>query len=389
MKEDFEYLNVAERPVRILHVVGCMNRGGLETWLMQVLRIINRQRFQIDILTLNQAPGVYDSEVLSLGSQILYCPYQPNPLAYIAAFKGMLKKNEPYDAIHSHVHFFSGFILRLAKESHIPCRIAHSHIDLEVVERQSSWLRKKYFSLMRYWIQRFSTHGLATSSSAALNLFGPSWPKDMRVQLLLSGVDLKPFEQIEDSSSVRELWGIPPEAFVIGHIGRFESQKNHRFLIEVIVELIRQQPHIVLMLVGEGPLRSDVEQYVETLNLTQHVIFTGSRPDVPEILLGAFDAFIFPSNFEGLGMALVEAQVAGLPCIISDVVPKEADVFPDLVMRLSLEQSSVHWSNMILKHVQTISKQPLKTTLPVVKNSSLNIRNSISILTDIYTDAKK
>lgn len=388
MQANFQPPSDSKRTVRILHVVGSMNRGGLETWLMQVLRIIDRQKFQIDILTHTQEPGQYDAEVLSLGSRILtFSSKKPHPLRYEAEFKCILQKYGPYDAIHSHVHFLSGFILKLAKESHIPCRIAHSHIDLSAVERQSNWFRKTYFSLMRYWIQRFVTHGLATSADAALNLFGHSWRNDRRIQILLSGIDIQPFEQVCSLSTLRKSWKIPPEAFVIGHIGRFEFQKNHRFIIEVMAELIRQKPSTILILVGEGPLHSDIKQYVKSHNLCENVIFAGSRPDIPEILLGVLDAFIFPSHFEGLGMALVEAQAAGLPCIISDVIPPEAEVFPDLVKRLSLQKSPIHWANMLIEHVEKTPKKSIKATLPALKNSPLNIRNSISALTSIYTES--
>lgn len=387
MQANFQSLSDSKIPVRILHIVGSMNRGGLETWLMQVLRIIDRQKFQIDILTHTQEPGQYDAEVLSLGSRILTFSKKPHPLRYEAEFKCLLQKYGPYSVIHSHVHFLSGFILKLAKESHIPCRIAHSHIDLSAVERQSNWFRKTYFSLMRYWIQRFATHGFATSASAALNLFGHSWNNDRRIQILLSAVDLQKFEQARSSITLRRLWKIPTEAFVIGHIGRFDFQKNHRFIIEVASELIRQNPCTILMLVGEGPLRLDIEQYVRKHNLVENVIFTGSRPDIPEILLGVLDAFIFPSHFEGLGMALVEAQAAGLPCIISDIIPQEAEVFPDLVKRLSLEKSPIHWANMLIEHVKKTPKKSIKATLPALRNSPLNMRNSISVVTSIYTES--
>ena len=184
---------------------------------------------------------------------------------------------------------------------------------------------------------------------------------------------------------IRQAWVIPANAWVIGHVGRFESPKNHHFLVQVAAEVMRQKPKTYLMLVGEGALRADIEQQVKALGISDRVIFTGALPNIPAILLGCFDAFIFPSIHEGLGVALVEAQAAGLPCLTSDVVPIEADVVPNLVQRLSLKQSSLEWANTLLTHTQNTPRQSVQETFPFLKHSLFNMENSVPLLEAIYS----
>jgi glycosyltransferase involved in cell wall biosynthesis len=197
---------------------------------------------------------------------------------------------------------------------------------------------------------------------------------------------LSPFVREVLPSLVRQEWNIPADAWVIGHVGRFEPQKNHDFLVRVAAEVVRQKPNTYLVLVGQGSLRSQVEQQVETLKIGDRVIFTGPRSDIAAILLGCFDAFIFPSIHEGLGVVLVEAQAAGLPCLASDVVPIEADVVPNLVRRLPLEQSPVEWAHTLLTHVQNTPRKSVQETLPSLKQSPFNMENSVPLLEALYSE---
>jgi glycosyltransferase involved in cell wall biosynthesis len=340
-----------QRPVRILHVLGGLDCGGVETWLMRVLKLIDRERFQIDIMIHSLELGFYHVEARALGCRILPCLYPTQPWRYAAEFLRLLQEYGPYDVVHSNVHFFSGYILQLAKIA----------------------------------ILQSATHGLATSQQSAQDLFGAAWRKDKRMSLLFVGLDLGLLETKVIPSVVRQEWGIPADAWVMGHVGRFETQKNHDFLVQIAAEVIRQRPNSYLMLMGRGSLQPQIEQQVEDLGIGDRVIFTGSRSDITAILLGAFDTFIFPSLHEGLGVALMEAQAAGLPCLISDVVPIEADVVPDLVKRLSLSQSSVEWANALLTHSQNTARKSSQETLPLLKESPFNMENSVPLLEALYS----
>ena len=371
------------QPLRILHVVGSMNRGGIETWLMHILRNINRDRFQMDFLVHTTEPCSYDEEILALGSKIIPCLNQPQPWIYTSNFKKILKNNGPYDIVHSHVHHYSGLTLFLAKQAGVPVRIAHSHNNTSSAEAQAGWKRKLYLALMEKSIARYATLGLGASHEAAIDLFGMTWKNDSRWQILYYGLDLTPFRMQIDKAALRAEFNIPADAFVIGHVGRFEAQKNHQFILQIATEIVKQEPKMRLFLVGVGPLREEVEQNVARLGLKDHVVFAGVRSDVPQLMLSIMDVFLFPSLFEGLGLVLIEAQAAGLVSVLSDVVPQAADVVCPLIKRLSLSDSASFWAETVLaqKHQAAISQS---NALSLVANSQFNLEVCMEQLTKIY-----
>lgn len=355
--------------IRILHVVGGMNRGGVETWLMHILRHIDRDRFRMDFLVHTEQPCAYDDEVRAFGSKIIPCLHPSQPWLYARTFKRILREYGPYDIVHSHVHHFSGYVLRLAQQAGIPVRIAHSHNDPSLIDARAGWYRRLYFALTKWWIVRHATLGLGASRQAGAALFSPAWGTDPRWRLLYYGIDLTPFQVFVNLVAVRAELGIPSDAFVIGHIGRFEEQKNHVFLVEIAAEVAKREPRMRLLLVGDGSLRPEIEQKVAQMGLVDQVIFTGSRPDVPRIMLGAMDVFLFPSLHEGLGLVLIEAQAARLPCIFSDVVPEEADVVKPLVHRISLSQPPSVWADAVMATKQdTLTITPLETLATLGKS---------------------
>jgi glycosyltransferase involved in cell wall biosynthesis len=373
-----------ERPLRILHVIGALGMGGVETWLMQVLRHIDRDRFQMDFLVGRMEPGVYDAEALALGSQILPCLGTTNPWRYARNFQAILQQQAPYDVIHSHIHYFSGWVLWLAHQQGIPLRIAHSHNDHRQIEQQSSWSRQLYRMGMKALIRHNATHRIATSHQAAVDLWGG--PGKMTHQILYSGIDLAPFRLTVDSAQLRAQFNLPPQAQVIGHAGRFEHQKNHEFILEVGAAVIRRQPNTYLLLLGEGSLRQQIENQASYLGIRDQVIFAGVRLDKVALMLGAMDIFLFPSHHEGLGMALVEAQAAGLPCLTSDVIPQEAIVVPDLVRQLSLSDAAATWATTLLQMLPaTVGRT---AALARVEASPLNNQRSLQQLTQLYETAR-
>lgn len=373
------------RPIRILHVVGGMSQGGIQAWLVNVLRNIDRDRFQMDFLVHTDQPCVYDEEILNLGSKIIPCPLNRfQLLSYAAKFKQILKAYGPYDVVHSHVHHFSGYVLRLAQHSGVPIRIAHSHTDTSLIEAKAKWYRRFYLALMKACIARYATIGLGCSHEATVNLFNSAWNNNFHQQVLYCGIDLNPFKVHINSIAIRSEFGIPEDAFVIGHVGRFDLPKNHAFLLDIAAEIAKQEPKMRFLLVGTGTLRSDIERKVEELCLTNHVIFAGARSDVPRLMLGAMDAFLLPSLYEGLALVLVEAQAAGLPCIISDVVPEEAEVVKPLMQRVSLSQPASAWAIRVLATRNIKANVMLNDHLTFLGNSEFNLKNSIRNLTEIY-----
>lgn len=369
--------------VRILHVVGAMNLGGAETWLMHILRHIDRKRFQMDFVVHTTQPAAYDDEIRALGSQIIPCLHPRYPLTYARNLKRILREYGPYDIIHSHVHHYSGWVLRVAQQAGIPMRIAHSHSDTSFLQANASVLRRLYFVLMRRWIIQYATRGLGCSRAAATALFGPEWTSDARWRVLYYGIDLMPFHQAVQRDSVLAELGIPPDAFVVGHVGRFVEPKNHIFLLDIAREIVRCEPRARFVLVGDGHLRATVAQRVKEMGLTEYFVFAGERADVARLMLGAMDLFVFPSLYEGLGIVLVEAQAAGLPCLISNVVPQDVEVVPSLFQRLDLAQPAAVWAETAL--AMRCSPRPAQAeALAQVEKSVFNVNASVRALEKEY-----
>jgi glycosyltransferase involved in cell wall biosynthesis len=211
--------------------------------------------------------------------------------------------------------------------------------------------------------------------------------RDPRQRLIYCGVDLTPFQAPVNRTAVRASLGLPPDAFVLGHVGRFCKPKNHAFLVEIAAEVARREPRARLLLVGEGPSRGAVERQVEAKGLRQRVIFAGVRPDVPDLLRVAMDVFVMPSLFEGLPLVGMEAQAAGLPLVVSKNVTPEVEVLPDLVQALSLAQPPAAWADAVLAFRDKPLAASRAEALNRMLQSPFNIRTGIEKLAEVYGTA--
>ncbi|THF87143.1 glycosyltransferase family 1 protein [Deinococcus sp. KSM4-11] len=369
----------SRRPIRVLHVVGTMNRGGVETWLMNVLRNVSRDELAFDFVVHKAEAAAYDEELLALGAGRYVCKWPDNPVIYARNFLKILRENGPYDVVHSHVHHFNGMVLLLAKIANIPIRVAHSHSDTLVSRGDYGGVRRFYVASTKRMINRFATNGIAVSINSALSQFGSDWNKDDRWDVIPCGIDFDPFKETVDKSEVRRELNISVGTFVVGHVGRFDEVKNHQFLIDIFAVLQKRVPDSLLLLVGDGKLQSQIRDKVNTMNLQNHVIFAGSRSDVPRIMIGAMNVFVFPSKHEGLGLALVEAQAANLPCIASDKVSVEAKISENCKF-VSLKSSAEEWCNCIL----SMSSDNLHS-----ENHNFSLKNNINALLRVYTPKRR
>lgn len=357
---------------KVVHVLGAMNAGGVEAWLMTLLRNTDKDLIQHQFIVHHKEKAFYDDEIYSLGSQTYYCPYSSNPFMYALNLYRTFKKVNP-DVVHSHVHAFSGLVLLVAYLCGIKNRISHCHSDTRVKEKNNSFIRKFYFSLMKYLISIFATTRIAVSSLAAENLYGINWKTKKNCVVIPCGIDISRYDQKYKNIDMRKGFGLPEDAFVIGHVGRFEEPKNHRFLIDVFYELRKKNEKAYLVLVGDGSLKSEIEKKVADLKLTPYVKFAGLRKDVPILMMSVFNVFVFPSLWEGLGLVAVEAQSAGLLCIASKYVPKEADV--GSCIYLDLDKNL--WVDSILSY-RCVNKS--------LDNERYDIKKSVSLLSAIYLD---
>jgi glycosyltransferase involved in cell wall biosynthesis len=377
---------VQGKSIRILHVFGAMNRGGAETWIMHVLRSIDHRAFKMDFLVHDRKPGVFDEEIKSLGSKIFYGSSPKNPVLYAKSLKRILTDQGPYDVIHSHVHHYSGWILHVAKTESIRIRIAHSHSDTRPLNESASVVRRLYLWLTSRLIANSSTHGLACSRTAAAALFGEGWESEQRWSVLSYGLDFSPFRTCPDRAQVRKELGIPENSPVVGHVGRFVKAKNHTFFVKIAEEIVKRDPDVVFLLVGDGPEFEKIKQRAESRIPNNRFIFTGSRPDVPKIMMGSMDVFLFPSLYEGLPVSYIEAQAAGLPCVVSEAISKEADIVEERTVRLSLQNSARKWADIL--HTQLLdrpTRAKKEEALNRIMHSPFTIEKSVKGLMKIYS----
>jgi glycosyltransferase involved in cell wall biosynthesis len=338
----------------------------------------------MDFLVHTSAPCLFDAVARELGANIIQCLHGSDPWRYARRFQEVLRTHGPYDIVHCHVHHFSGYVLWLAKRAGVPQRIVHSHCGTSMIDQQAGPARRLYLSMMMRAIGRYATCGLAVSCKAAEALFGQAWREDRRWRILHPGIDLDPFRNPVDQPAVRAELGIPNEALVIGHVGGFRIPKNHAFLIRVAVELMRRLPNVFIFLVGDGPLRSSIEEDTARAGIHHRVLFAGLRDDIPRLLKGAVDVFLFPSLWEGLPLALLEAQAAGLPCVISNAIPPEVDVVPDLITRLSLDRPPSEWAEVLVRVVHTRPAVAADEALALLEKSPFNSSNSALDMERLY-----
>ncbi len=368
------------KPRRVLHVVRGMVRAGVETWLMHVLRRIDSRRVQMDFLVQTNQPCDYDAEIQARGSRLLRSIAPPYSPEYARRMCALFSAGQVYDVVHSHVHHFSGYILWLARISKVPVRVAHSHSDTSRQDSQAGWVRSRYLRRSKRWIQRNATHLVAASQVAGTALFGPEWGDNTRRRLLHCGIDLNPFRCLRGRQAARSALGIGEHEFVIGHTGRFAAPKNHSFLLEIAAAAALRKPETRLLLIGDGPARGSIEERASALGIASRTIFAGVRPDVPDFL-AAMDVFVFPSLWEGLPLTVIEAQAAGLPCVVSDVISEEADVAPGLTTRLPVGAGAGAWAREALRATAEISAAD---GLRAVEDSSFNIERSVEQLYALY-----
>lgn len=365
--------------IRIAQVVGGLDRGGTETWLRNVLRLVDRDRLRMDFIVHEERAYPYEREVVTLGGRVLRCLHPERPVQHYRALWRLFEADGPYDVVHSHVHHYSGIVLAAAARAGVPHRLVHGHLAARRSDRQ--FPRSVYVHAMNALVRRYATAGLAASAEAAAALFGPRWRQDPRWRVLPCGIDLVPFARA-DGARVRAELGVGRGTLLLGHVGRFEHEKNHALLLSIMAAVAARRPDSHLVLVGTGSLRDETERHARRLGLERSVTFLGGRSDVPELLAG-LDAFVFPSLFEGLGLAAVEAQAAGVPTVMTATLPQEATVVPRLVTRLALSDGPARWADVIL-NLPAPTPAARAQALELVGVSPYDVRRSASALAAYY-----
>lgn len=361
--------------IRILHVLGGMNRGGAETLVMNLYRNIDRTKFQFDFIVHTEKSCHYDDEIVKLGGRIYRVPRYKgkNHIQYKRAWENFFKEHPEYKIIHGHVRSTAAIYLKIAKKHGLKT-IIHSHNT-----SSGKGFTALVKDVMQYPIRYISDYFFACSEAAGKWLFGSKVCKSKNYFIMNNAINTKEFIYNESIRLKKRQEFNIQNKLVIGHIGRFHPQKNHNFLIDIFKDLNSKNKNAVLMLVGDGELKPLIKRKVDSLGLNESVIFTGVRSDIP-MLLQAMDVFVFPSLYEGLGMAVIEAQASGLYCIVSDKIPKEA-LLTNQVEVISLDSPPEIWANRILKNALNYKRDD---TFNILRDSGYDVIETSNWISNFY-----
>ncbi len=369
------------KTLRVLHILSGMNHGGAEAMIMNYYRNIDRNKIQFDFLLTSSKRGAYFDEIESLGGKI----YIISPLTlktmhlYLRDLNRFFKCRREYIIVHSHTSSKSVFPLLIAKINNVPVRVCHAHNS-----KSEGGYKGVIRDLLKLPLKFIATDFFACGEKAAVWLYGKSYVKKHKVKIISNAIDSKKYSfDIEKRKDIRKKFDIE-DKLVVGHIGRFNLQKNHDFLIDVFYEIHKKFADSVLMLIGDGELRKEIEKRTEMRMLNDNVILTGPRNDVHE-LLQAMDIFIFPSLYEGLPVSVIEAQASGLNCILSECITKEVEV-TDLISYMSLEEYCEKWAQKAIDIMNSANCMNRTKYNEILGSSQFEINESSKILENFYIE---
>ena len=364
--------------MKVLHYVSIMNRAGQETFIMNMYRNIDRSKIQFGFLCTKNAVGDYDEEIFQLGGNIHYIKIDQKmgKLRHIDNYIRM--KNEfhayieEYDVFHIHnYHAFDTYLAaRAAVKAGFKKVVVHSH-------NASADEHLKLHELCKPLLAKLPLKRLACSSMAGNWMFDEN-----HFEVIPNGINLEKFKYDSELRMEYRKQLMLEDKFVIGHVGRFEKQKNHRFLIDLFEKFAEDKENVHLLMVGNGVLFSDIESRISEKKLQSKITMLGMRTDVYNIYQ-AMDCFLFPSLFEGLGIVLIEAQATGLPCVITDNFPHEVDINEN-VIRCSLDSSAEEWIEALNKIYATYGSADRFDCIDNIKNAGFDALSSARKLTRIY-----
>lgn len=330
-----------KRPIRVAHVMGKMQGGGVESFVLEHQRHLRHRQVRFDFIVDSDSTHVPRQRIRQLGGRVFPVAPVRFPLRRHRELLRLFRLGH-WSMVHAHHNTRNLFSLMAARQAGVPVRIAHSHSTAGAGEALCNVAKQ----LLRPFSCVAATHLCACSAHAGRWLFGRRRMQRGDVTLLTNAIDLSRFAHRPSvRDAMRDRLGITAR-FVVGHTGRFVTQKNHRFLLDVFAEIHKRRGDAVLLLAGDGPLRESIRRRAEQLGLAERVLFLGMRDDVDD-LLQAMDVFVFPSLYEGLGIAAVEAQAAALPTIVSERVPAETRLTP-LVRVCSLAATPAVWAEAAL-----------------------------------------
>ena len=356
--------------IKVVHVVGKMDRGGLETLLMNYYRAIDRNKVSFDFIVVTKGKGEYDDEIVSLGGHIFHTPqYRWNNKRDFLRWWDSFLSNNKYDIVHQHNFGASSEYFSLVKKYNV-ITVLHSHCEYypktlrQVVKR---YIQNRAFHYTDYYF--------ACSKEAGESLFG-----NRKFQIIRNAIDVDRFAFSEIARKrIRQELNISESTFLVGCVGRMTEEKNHLFALDVIKEVLKYKPNTHFLLIGQGELYSCIVKKINVLRIENYVTIISPVSNIDEYYM-AMDCFIFPSLHEGLGMVAVEAQATGLPVVMSNTIPTKAVIHN--VTRLDLENSTEQWAKSLIESKATDREEGVKH----VKDAGYDIHQNAVELTKLYTE---
>lgn len=368
-------------PIRVLQIVGRMDRGGIETMLMNLYRHIDREKVQFDFLAHYGREAVYNDEIRSLGGRIYEMPalkdenhvYFWRIFSYLRALHRFFKEHREYKVIHGHMTNTASIYMPIAKKYGVSCRIAHSHST-----KSKAGLLGILTNFLQKSITRHATDLFACSEGAKHWFCSQDVIDSGKIHILANAVDaaLFRFDPAVRQKMRREL--DLGDNLTIIHVARFRPEKNQTFLIDVLQEMLKLRQDVTFIFAGEGPCEEEVKAKAKACGLEAHTLFLGMRTDVPQLLQAA-DAFVLPSIWEGLPVTGIEAQASGLHCVVSEGLTREMNAI-GMVNYVSLEASCKIWSDALIE----AATQPRRDTYEEIKASGYDINTTAPWLQEFY-----
>ena len=360
------------KPIRILHVLATLNRGGAESMVMNLYRTINRKEIQFDFVVHTDMVGHFSEEVKQLGGCVFSCPKYIgiNHFVYKKWWLSFLKLHSEYSIIHSHIRSCASIFLPIAKKFGITC-IIHSH---STSENSDCKAYLKY--LLESSLVHCADYFFACSNEAGKWLFGNKIVKQTNYKVIPNAIDVDKYKfNPIIRKEYREKLGVSEDTKVYVHVGRFHPSKNHKFLLHLFAEINKQVTNSILVLIGDGELRSQIEKQIDDFDLRETVKILGVQSDV-NCWLQATDCMLFPSLWEGLGMVAIEAQAAGIPCICSEFIPKLVSVSNNCKFLPLIK-------DIWLKEIQCIDYTRLDN-ISSIQKAGFDIKTTSKYITDFY-----
>lgn len=368
--------------IKIVQVFGSLDAGGAESRMMDVFRAIDRSKFEFIFVSLDCKDNqFYESEIRSLGGRVikLPSPRSENIVKHVRRLTALFRKLrlDGASVVHAHTSYHCGIVLMAARLAGIPVRVSHARTTSSL--NRKSLVQKLSIGLGKTLINVFATVRCALNCETAEALYGRRCYELGKVEIIKNAIDITRFK---NPGICAELSGLPSDTTVIGHIGRFQPMKNHEFILHFFIKFRAHNQNSKLILVGDGPLRVEIEAKVREAGLRDDVLFLGLRSDIPSIL-ARVNLFIFPSKFEGLPGSVIEAQASGIPALVSDNLTHKMDMELGLVEYLSLDVSPDIWVEHAARMLHRRRPQ-FNEIYTAFDAKGFTLENEIRQLTNIY-----